>query len=118
MREHSEDARFAEAQVLVEVGDVLEHRQRLVDLVEVGGLDHHPRLAERGNAEQHGVAEPLRDVEQLLGVDDPLIERRGESSRLGGVQQHTEQGDLVAESTGARDGFVRERQATLPFGAL
>ena len=37
-------------QVLVEVGDVLEHRHRLVDLVELGGLDHHARLAQRGDA--------------------------------------------------------------------
>ena len=118
MREDGEQARPVQAHVGIEVGHLLEHVERFVDLIEGGRFDLHPDLAHRRDAEEHGVAETLRDVEQLLGVDEALIERHRQSGRLGGVEQHPQERDLVAHPPCAGDGFVGEREPSLPVPAL
>ncbi len=118
MGEHRLEAGSVEPYIWIEVSDLLEHRHRLVDFVEGRGFDLDPRFAQRRDAEQHGITEPCRDVEHLVGVGEPLIERRREARRLGRVQQDAQEGDLVTEPAGARDRFVGQREPPLPLAAL
>ena len=101
MRQHSEDAGPVEPNVGIEVGHVVEHGHCLGHLVESRGLDLHPRLPHRRDAEQDGITQSLRDVEQLLGVDEPAVEGRREARRLRRVKKHSQQRGFVTEAPSA-----------------
>ena len=118
MREDGEQARPVETHVGIEVRHLLEHVERFVDLIERGRLDLHPDFAHCRDAEEHGVAETLRDVEQLLGVDEASIERHRKAGRLGRVEQHSQERDLVAHPPSAGHGLVGEREPPLPVATL
>ena len=118
MREDREQARTAQPHVRVEVGHLVEHGQRFVDLIERGGFDLHPDLAHCGNAEEHRVAQPLGDAEQLLGVDEASSSVAG--SRVASVvwSSTRKQRDLVTKAPGTGDGLVGEDEASFPIAAL
>ena len=118
MREDGEQARLVEAHVGIEVSHWLEHVEGFVHLIEGRRFDLHPHLAHRRDTEEHGVAETLCDVEQLLGVDEALIERHRQSGRLGGVEQHPQERHLVAHPPCAGHRLVGEREPSLPVPAL
>ena len=75
MRAHREQRLVIVLDERVEVSDAIHHRERAIDLVEARRLVLGPHVAYRGEAELHGIAQPVGDVEELTGSVEPEVER-------------------------------------------